>query len=312
MKGGHPKKKKLGKGNRKWGGKGAAERSPGAARGGKAGGGRGREGVGPGAAGDRWVDTKSRQMDGGGRREAGGQWLEALMRLELGSGLRRGEWRGKKKGQAASGDKDSEAWGPGWERARARGGGQPRLAAERVTDCVVRHSGDPLSPSRGTERETQKDRLTQTGRLRRPTRRWKFSARCSRASLPSGLLPPACSCDPGRGAALSPDETPPPWGWGSGHSGERVRQRGTARVNAVCSPCQPPAWLGPQGSPHMSPPLLPSPLLPSSSRPSPHPQGLGPGPCVFPALQPPTRQSTSHLPRRLCRREKTAGDNLRK
>lgn len=60
------------------------------------------------------------------------------------------------------------------------------------------------------------------------------------------------------------------------------------RVNAVCSPCQPLAWLGPQGSPHMSPPLLPNPLLPSSSRPSPHPQGLGPSPRVLPTLQPPT------------------------
>ena len=148
--------------------------------------------------------------EGGGRLE--GQWLEALMRLELGSGLRRGEGRGKKKGQAASGDKGDQAWGPGRERALegplGEGGGrgfQPRLAAERVTDCVARHSGDPLSPSRGTERETQKDGLTRT--VWRQTRRQKkiheelrppgHATAPARAPPPRPLAP--ATQDPGRG-----------------------------------------------------------------------------------------------------------------
>lgn len=154
--------------------------------------------------------------EGGGRLE--GQWLEALMRLELGSGLRRGEWRGKKKGQAASGDKGDKAWGPGageGSGGAAGGGGggfQPRLAAERVTDCVARHSGDPLSPSRGTERETQKDGLTRT--VWRQTRRQKKiheelrppgHARRPRHGSCSGSPPPPprplapATQDPGRG-----------------------------------------------------------------------------------------------------------------
>lgn len=33
------------------------------------------------------------------------------MRLEMGSELRRGEWRRTKKGEAALGDKGSKAWG---------------------------------------------------------------------------------------------------------------------------------------------------------------------------------------------------------
>ena len=140
--------------------------------------------------------------EGGGRLE--GQWLEALMRLELGSGLRRGEWGGKKKGQAASGDKGDKAWGPGRERALAGplgGGFQPRLAAERVTDCVARHSGDPLSPSRGTERETQKDGLTRT--VWRQTRRQKKmheEPRPRHGSCPGSPRPLApATQDPGRG-----------------------------------------------------------------------------------------------------------------
>lgn len=64
------------------------------------------------------MDTKKRasgKTDGWGREEErlgeGGQWLEAIMGLEMGSELRRGEWRGKKKGEAALGDKGSRAYG---------------------------------------------------------------------------------------------------------------------------------------------------------------------------------------------------------
>lgn len=42
-----------------------------------------------------------------------------LNEIGAGLGLRRGERRGKKKEEAAPGDKGREAWGPGRERARA-------------------------------------------------------------------------------------------------------------------------------------------------------------------------------------------------
>lgn len=40
---------------------------------------------------DRWM----------GEGREGGQWSEVIIRWEMGSELRRGEWRGKKKGEAA-------------------------------------------------------------------------------------------------------------------------------------------------------------------------------------------------------------------
>lgn len=134
--------------------------------------------------------------------------------------------------------------------------------------------------------ETEKDRLTETmwKQARREPQRWKKTQGHSSSCPGSSCLP--CSCDP---ASLLPDNTP-----ATGHSRGRVRQCGTVRVNTVCSPCQPLAWLGPQGSPHMSPPLLPNPPLPGSSRPSPHLQGLGPGPCVFLTHQPPSSNKLPH------------------
>lgn len=69
---------------------------------------------------DRWMG------EGGG--EAGGAVVGGLNEIGAGLGLRRGERRGKKKEEAAPGDKGREAWGPGRERARAaagKGGFQP-------------------------------------------------------------------------------------------------------------------------------------------------------------------------------------------
>lgn len=142
-------------------GSGAARAGTGTGTGAEGGtaGGRGCEGTGPGAAGDRWVDTKSRAAGktdgGGGGGEAGGAVVGGPNEIGAGLGLRRGERGGEKKEGAASGDKGSEAGGRRRaERAGGRGRGGPPagLAAERVTDCAVHPSGDPLSPSRGTER----------------------------------------------------------------------------------------------------------------------------------------------------------------
>lgn len=64
------------------------------------------------------MDTKKRasgKTDGWGREAAGGggQWSEVIIRWEMGSELRRGEWRGKKKGEAALRDKGFKARGRG-------------------------------------------------------------------------------------------------------------------------------------------------------------------------------------------------------
>lgn len=98
--------------------------SPGAAggAGGKAGG-RGWEGSGPGAAGDRWVDTKSRaagKTDGWGREEGRleGQWLEALMRLELGWGC--GEVSGEERRKRRP-PRETKAERPGGQGGRGPG-----------------------------------------------------------------------------------------------------------------------------------------------------------------------------------------------
>lgn len=150
----------------------------------------------------------------------------------------------------------------------------------------VSQSGDPLSP-RSTERWRVGERLRETtgGSL--------TEGRRSKTDLPL-LLGSTNSSRPGAPVtqnmrSLPPDSTPHP----TGHSWGRVRQRGTERVNAVCSPCQPLAWLGPQGSPHMSPPLLPNPLLPGSSRPCPHPQAAAPAPVSSPHPNLPPPPTTS-------------------
>lgn len=65
---------------------------------------------------DGWTqrrELQGRQMDGGGKRLEGGQWSEVIIRWEMGSELRRGEWRGKKKGEAALRDKGFRARGRG-------------------------------------------------------------------------------------------------------------------------------------------------------------------------------------------------------
>lgn len=175
---GHPEKNKLvwetasgeAWGRRGKGASGAGEPGSRGWGGGKAGG-RGWEGSGPGAAGDRWVDTKSRaagKTDGWGREEGRleGQWLEALMRLELGWGC--GEVSGEERRKRRP-PRETKAERPGGQGGRGpgpaagKGGLLAGLAAEGVTDCVVHQSGDPLSPSRGTRRgdgERQTDRAS--------------------------------------------------------------------------------------------------------------------------------------------------------
>lgn len=90
---------------------------------------------------DGWTqrrELQGRQMDGGGKRRGWGvcvQWSEVIIRLEMGSVLRRGEWRGKKKGEAALGDKGCKARGPGAREgsgARALQRGASSQAGNRV------------------------------------------------------------------------------------------------------------------------------------------------------------------------------------
>lgn len=65
----------------------------------------------------------------------------------------------------------------------------------------------------------------------------------------------------------------------------RVRQCGTARVNAVCSPCQrSPAWV--PRAPHICHCLSCQTHCFQAPRPPAHPQGPGLGPRVFPTHQP--------------------------
>lgn len=78
----------------------------------------------------------------------------------MGSELRKGEWRGRKKGEAALGDKGCKGREARSKRGlrgsgTEKGGFQPGWQ-QRVTDCVVSQSGDPLSPSRDTERWRQR------------------------------------------------------------------------------------------------------------------------------------------------------------
>lgn len=90
---------------------------------------------------DGWTqrrELQGRQMDGGGKRlGGGGQWSEVIIRWEMGSELRRGEWRGKKKGEAALRDKGFKA--RGWAREGSGSGlrwGLPaRLVAETDRLC---------------------------------------------------------------------------------------------------------------------------------------------------------------------------------
>lgn len=88
------------------------------------------------------MDTKKRasgKTDGWGREAAagGGQWSEVIIRWEIGSELRRGEWRGKKKGEAALRDKGFKARGRAREGSGSglRWGLPARLVAETDRLC---------------------------------------------------------------------------------------------------------------------------------------------------------------------------------
>lgn len=107
------------------------------------------------------------------------------------------------------------------------------------------------------------------------------------------------SCPEAPVAQSTADNSPAP-----SHSWGSVGQCGAVRVNAVCSPCQSLAWLGPQGSPHMSPPLLPNPRLPAPPGPTPTLKEQAPAPVSsLPAPppflpQPPTSQACSVVMKR--------------
>lgn len=148
------------------------------------------------------MDTKKRasgKTDGWGREEErlgeGGQWLEAIMGLEMGSELRRGEWRGKKKGEAALGDKGSRAYGARGRRGlrdldAETGSFQPGWQ-QRVTDCVVSQSGDPLSP-RGAEWWRQRKTLREnSGSRQGENLKTRTSKTCSCSPRTHGFLLPA-------------------------------------------------------------------------------------------------------------------------
>lgn len=74
----------------------------------------------------------------------------------MSSELRRGEWRGKKKREAALRDKGFKARGRGKLGLGSGLRGASSQAGRRLTDCAVSQSGDPLSPSRGPGRWRQR------------------------------------------------------------------------------------------------------------------------------------------------------------
>lgn len=98
-----------------------------------------------------------------------------LNEIGAGLGLRRGEQRGKKKGEAAPPPRQKQRGlgarvGEGPGRPLERGASSP--AGSGGSDrCVVHQSGDPLSPSRGTGRGAEKDRRTEPAWGQ--TRRWR-------------------------------------------------------------------------------------------------------------------------------------------
>lgn len=126
--------------------------------------------------------------------------------------------------------------------------------------------------------ETEKDRLTETVEAGKG-RTSKIVEDLRPEAAPQehmGSSCPPCSCDPEHSTSSH------------GPPSRRVRQCGTARVNAVCSPCQPACLVGSPGLPAY---VTPSPAKPTASQllsPSPHPRGLRPGPRVFSTHQPPS------------------------
>lgn len=139
----------------------------------------------------------------------------------------------------------------GWQQRK----GQIALSARVVeTRCH-------LGAQRGGDRETE-------GELLEAAKEGRKEIQDSRRFLGTQRLQPRGSVTP----AQLITALPPSHSWG------RVGRCGTARVNAVCSPCQSLAWLGPQGSPHMSPPLLPNPRLPAPPGPTPTLKEQAPAP----------------------------------
>ena len=202
----------------------------------------------------------------------GGQWSEeALMRLSAGRSW--GEGSGEKKGEAARGHKGGEAWGPG-ERGPGLPAGWRQRKGQVVLFARVAGTRCHLGAQRGADREST---WKQARRGRKQGRR----SQAHRGSCPEAPV-----------AQSTAEDSPAP-----SHSWGRVGQCGTARVNAVCSPCQSLAWLGPQGSPHMSPPLLPNPRLPAPPGPTPTLKEQAPAPVSsLPPLPPFLPHRLPHRP----------------
>ena len=195
--------------------------------------------------------------------------------MRLSAGWSWGEVSGEKKGEAARGHKGGEARGPG-----ERGPGLPAGWRQRKGQVVVfaRVAGTRchLGAQRGAGRETGRARGSRPG------------GEGSKEEDPRHTVAPAQRLLWPRAQLMT---APPP-----SHSWGRVGQCGAARVNAVCSPCQSLAWLGPQGSPHMSPPLMPNPQLPAPPGPTPTLKEQAPAPVS--SLPPLPPFLPYHLPHR--------------